>query len=97
MRDISQDPFWKGLARVGESCEYPRLRWAVSTALHTGPVEMEETANSMEFAPSPRGHLSMIVLETRDSTETSLLNCEAPAPGTGCYTVIANHRCEPVF
>lgn len=72
MGDLSQDPFWKGLARVGESREYPRLRWAVSTALHTGPMEMEETANSMELAPSPRGHLSMLVLETWDFTETYL-------------------------
>lgn len=82
---------------AGESCEFPRLRWAASTAFHTGPTEMEEMANSMESAPSPRGHISTIVLETRDSTETSLLNREVPAPRIGRYTGRANHTCEPVF
>lgn len=102
MKDISQDPFWKGLARVvvvvcvwGGACEFLRLRRAVSTALHTGPTKMEETANSMESAPSPRGHPSMTALETQDSTETSLLNWEVPAPRTGHDTVIAYHKCEP--
>lgn len=67
----------------------------MSTALHTGPTKMEETANSMESVPSSRGHLSMTVLETQDSTETSLLNCEVPAPRTGRDTVIVYHKCEP--
>lgn len=95
MKDIFQDPFWKGLAKLGESCEFLRLRWAVSTAFHTGPVDMDKTATSMEFALSPRNHLLMTMLEIRDFTETSLLNCEVPAPRTGHYTVIANHKCEP--
>lgn len=98
MKDISQDLFWKGLERVGwgGSCELPRLRWAVSTAFHPGPMEMEETADSVESAPSPRGHLSMRVLETWDSTETAL-SCEVPAPGTGRDTATAKLRSEPDF
>lgn len=83
-----------GIARVGESCEFPRLRWAVIAAFHTGPAEMEKTADSMESAPPLRGHLSVTVRETLDAPETSLLNCEVPAPGTGHDMVTANHRCE---
>ena len=61
----------------------------------TGLMQMEETANSMECAPSLRGHLSVTALETWDSTETSLLNREVPARGTGYYIVTANHKHKP--
>lgn len=73
------------------SCEFPRLRWAMMTAFHTSPMEMEEIANSIEVAPSPRGHLSMTALETWDSPQTSLLHCEVPAPRTGHYTEMSQN------
>lgn len=43
-----EGPFWKGLARLGKSRGFHRRRRTVSTAFHTGSVEMGETAHSKQ-------------------------------------------------